>query len=82
MPIYEYHCETCSSAFEILLRSDTETPTCPDCGSSQLAKQWSVPAAPAHGTAATGRMSLPLADSRVAGGCGLPACMQGGCQRQ
>ena len=41
MPIYEYACQDCGAAFELLVRSDT-TPTCPTCASTHLDKQLSV----------------------------------------
>ncbi len=59
MPIYEYQCESCAQLVELLIRGD-ETPQCPDCGSSKLAKQFSVPAAHS-GTSNSG--SLPTLPS-------------------
>ena len=45
MPIYEYQCEDCSrDDIELLVRAN-ETPECPKCGSTKLAKKFSVPAA-------------------------------------
>ena len=41
MPIYEYACQDCGSAFELLVRADTVL-ECPQCRSAQLAKQLSV----------------------------------------
>ena len=35
MPLYDYHCKTCHSAFELLVRAST-LPTCPQCGSTDL----------------------------------------------
>lgn len=37
MPLYDYHCQACQAAFELLVRSST-TPACPHCGSSDLAR--------------------------------------------
>ena len=74
MPIYEYSCEACSRRFELLIRGE-ETPTCPDCGASQLEKLLSVPAA--H---TAGGSDLPICDGPPRGGpcgmggCGLPEC--------
>lgn len=48
MPIYEYVCKKCSQPFEVLLRGN-EKPKCPHCGSSQLAKQFSIPSAHSQG---------------------------------
>ena len=48
MPIYEYVCMECESHFEELVRNG-EQPDCPDCGASNVRKQFSVFAT--HGTA-------------------------------
>jgi putative FmdB family regulatory protein len=72
MPLYEYQCSGCGAAFELLVRG-SEKPACPKCGSEQLDKQFSVPAAPV----AAGS-SLPMAD-RPWSGCGKPGCGPGGC---
>lgn len=44
MPIYEYTCQECGMPFEKLVRSMTAQveATCPNCGSSQTKKGWSV----------------------------------------
>jgi putative FmdB family regulatory protein len=74
MPIYEYACDDCRADFEVLVRSD-EQPECPTCGSTKLAKQFSVPAAHASGTS-----QLPLCSPPMpGGGCGLPQCGTGRC---
>ncbi len=38
MPIYEYQCENCGFQFQYLFmkRDETEFPSCPDCGKTQL----------------------------------------------
>ena len=41
MPIYEYKCEKCDEAFEILQRG-SEKASCPKCGSQKLTKLLSV----------------------------------------
>lgn len=38
MPIHDYHCGACGADFEALVRS-SDTPTCPQCGSTQLQRQ-------------------------------------------
>lgn len=40
MPLYEYSCEECGKEFEVLVRSmaNHESPTCPECGSTQTRK--------------------------------------------
>ncbi|MFC2155859.1 FmdB family zinc ribbon protein [Acidobacteriota bacterium] len=44
MPIYEYKCNSCENEVEIFVKSINKTATnCPQCGSDQLEKQWSVP---------------------------------------
>ncbi len=72
MPLYEYECEDCGVQFEILVRGG-QTPACPHCEGSRLAKRLSVPAAPV-----TSNGSLPMADAPW-GGCGKPGCGPGGC---
>ncbi len=43
MPIYEFHCEACSTDSEILVRSTEWKGTrCPKCGSTRLEKKLSV----------------------------------------
>lgn len=43
MPIYEFHCGKCDKDSEILVRSsDWEGTKCPHCGSTKLAKKFSV----------------------------------------
>jgi putative FmdB family regulatory protein len=73
MPLYEYACESCHHSCELLIRSESERPECPHCGSHALAKQWSVPAAP-------GVRGGELPISGMSGGCGRPQCGTGGCQ--
>lgn len=69
MPIYEYTCSRCKHTCELLIRGE-ETPVCPECGSEQLAKELSVPATPAMGSASLPTMPM---------GCGRPACGGGRC---
>jgi putative FmdB family regulatory protein len=73
MPLYEYHCTSCSTDFELLVRGH-EKPHCPECDSSRLEKLLSVPAAPQGGT-----NDLTTCHPAPAGGCGLPQCGQSGC---
>ena len=73
MPIYEYSCRRCESAFELLVRGQ-ETPECPECGSHKLQKLLSVPAAPAV------KKSSPLpVCAPEPGNCGRPQCGGGRC---
>jgi putative FmdB family regulatory protein len=75
MPIYEYHCEPCAHSFETLIRSSSDVARCPRCGSVEVAKQFSVPAAAQTGQAGS---SLPIS-SHAGGGCGRPQCGSGRC---
>jgi len=62
MPIYEYHCPDCQNDVEVLVRSASDQPDCPDCGGRDLQKQFSTFAAsgaPAPSTSCCSR-----------GGCG------------
>ncbi len=74
MPLYEYACQACHADFELLIRGADE-PVCPTCGSRELAKQFSVPAAHTAGSS-----SLPVCGPPSPAGCGLPQCGQGICQ--
>jgi putative FmdB family regulatory protein len=73
MPLYEYHCRSCSSDFELLVRA-SEEPHCPECDSKKLEKLLSVPAAHTAGS-----RDLPVCHPTPSGGCGLPQCGMGGC---
>ena len=70
MPIYEYVCEGCGHAFELLIRADQQ-PQCPQCGGGRLDKQFSVPNAP--------RTASSTAACRDLGICDQPPCAQGAC---
>ena len=74
MPIYEYHCPQCQQDQELLIRGQ-EAPICPKCGSSQLTKLLSVPAA--HSSNGN---DLPVCGPPEPGTCGRPECGSGGCQ--
>jgi putative FmdB family regulatory protein len=47
MPIYEYACAPCGKTFEelVIRRSDEADVRCPACGSAEVARQMSRPAA-------------------------------------
>lgn len=47
MPLYEYRCDNCGNQFEVLQRLDANAQDleCPECGSNELAKQFSTFAA-------------------------------------
>ena len=44
MPIFEYECKNCRSAFELLVRSETKI-ACPSCESERVVKKLSLFAA-------------------------------------
>lgn len=72
MPIYEYRCAQCGSAFEVLVRNRKDQPAaCPSCGGRKLDKLFSAFAA--HQAPAAG---LPACAS---GACGIGNCGSGAC---
>lgn len=73
MPIYEYRCSTCDSDFEHLTRS-YEEPSCPQCGTREVEKQLSVPAAHTSGSRSLPICEGPSPSPCGRGGCGLPEC--------
>ena len=54
MPLYEYQCKTCESKFEILqgMNEANDELTCPDCGSPDATKVFSLFASVGNGKAA------------------------------
>lgn len=49
MPIFEYVCTSCEHSFELLVRKGTE-PVCPECESTELDKQFSLPKVQGEGS--------------------------------
>ena len=47
MPIYEYACMECEQHFEELVRSEEQQIACPDCGATNVRKQFSRSRSPA-----------------------------------
>ncbi len=45
MPLHDFHCRHCNKTHELLIRG-AEVPACPACGSQELEKLVSMPAAP------------------------------------
>jgi putative FmdB family regulatory protein len=66
MPIYEYRCEDCETAFEKLVRAFRDEVACPECGSGSVERLLSSFAMTAGSSATPGS----------GGGC---ACGRGGC---
>jgi len=80
MPLYEYHCEPCDQTFETLIRSAGDLAHCPRCGSVEVEKLLSVPAAAQTGRGRSGL--LPIQGETGGGpsfGCGRPQCGWGMC---
>ena len=75
MPLYEYRCHDCGTAFELLLKSSSETPACTACASQRVEKLFSVFAVGGRGSSSA-TDSIPegcrgCGDPRGPGGCGL-----------
>ncbi len=71
MPIYEYVCQDCNHACELLVKSSGSKPACPECGSKKLDRQFSTFAA--HG----GSSGKPACEN---GACpNINACPGGAC---
>ncbi|MEP7353470.1 MAG: zinc ribbon domain-containing protein [Acidobacteriota bacterium] len=64
MPIFEYTCDDCGTAFEKLVRKP-EDASCPSCGEHHLQQQHSTFAA---------RTTGPAAAAAMAGGCPAGMC--------
>lgn len=81
MPMYEYRCEPCDHAFETLVRSSSDTPTCPRCRGTELRKQFSVPAAARGNGPSSGLLPMcqPAGPAPTLGGCGGGGCGSGMC---
>jgi putative FmdB family regulatory protein len=42
MPLFSYACGKCKMQSEVLVRSSSEQPVCPKCGSDDMSKQMSA----------------------------------------
>jgi putative FmdB family regulatory protein len=77
MPMYEYHCEECGTSFELrrgMNEADSDV-VCMLCGSSKVARQFSI-CAPVSKEGAASTATLPaLGNGGGGGGC----CGGGGC---
>ena len=65
MPIYEYKCRECDTAFEVLVNTTVE-PECPECRSPRLDKQFST-FAPKSGAPIPEPNNAPICQT-----CGVP----------
>lgn len=81
MPLYEFHCAKCGKDSEILVRStDWKGTECPSCGSTKLAKKFSVFASTSAGDgggecATPESCAMPSGKSRGRShGGGCPCC--------
>lgn len=72
MPIYEYRCRDCDTAFEMLVR-DGKIATCPHCGSSTVDKQISAPFVSSGQTARPAGHTCCGRQER----CTMPPCSEG-----
>jgi putative FmdB family regulatory protein len=75
MPIYEYNCKKCNINFESLVMSD-ETPECPKCGSSGVARLMSACGFVSKGVSSGGE--APTLKSS-AGSSPCSSCTAGNC---
>lgn len=80
MPIFEFRCEACENGFEVLVRGQS-VPVCPRCGSEELKRQISVPAAHVRGgslaVCESPRPAPPSGGFCGRGLCGMPGCGDG-----
>ena len=63
IPIYEYSCQGCGHSFEALVRGSSE-PTCPECESADLERQFSLPTVQSSGTRALAMKAARARDKR------------------
>jgi putative FmdB family regulatory protein len=63
MPIFEYICNGCHHQFEALVRG-TKVPSCPECHSEDLDKQFSLPAVKSDTTRALAMKAAKRRDQR------------------
>jgi putative FmdB family regulatory protein len=66
MPLYEYQCRDCGHRFEVLQRmgEGSERVSCPECGQSQVDKQFST-----FASASSGAIQAS-GGSAIGAGCG------------
>ncbi|MEM9351552.1 MAG: zinc ribbon domain-containing protein [Planctomycetota bacterium] len=71
MPLYEYLCQDCGDEQELLVQGDSEV-ACESCGSTNLTKLLSVPAAHTAAGPSTGTDAPPPGPCGSACGCFPP----------
>lgn len=80
MPLYEYQCKPCDHPFETLSRGAGDVARCPRCGSIDVVKLLSVPAAVRTGEGRKAELAGCAEPGRVPSfGCGRPQCGSGMC---
>jgi putative FmdB family regulatory protein len=67
MPIYEFECESCGEAFEIILDMNEASPSCPACGGNQCKKLIGAPAVHVKADQATARIEKRVKDYLIDG---------------
>lgn len=80
MPMYDFHCNTCSHEFEEMARGDS-CPACPACGSAETERHLSAPnlktgaapfkAGPVRPMAPRPRGGSPCGGGGCGGNCGV-----------
>ena len=75
MPIFEYACRDCGTAFETLVRASSPAPECPSCHSGALQKKLSAFAVSTSGSSP----AMPEYAAGACGSCGHPGG-PGACQ--
>lgn len=75
MPLFDYRCDSCTHQFEVLVRNSNSSKEirCEECGSEQVHRLLSLPAAPLQAT--TGGSSSPCGQGPP---CGAPWCQRPG----
>ena len=75
MPIFEYTCEDCGTAFEKLVRnSAAKGVACPSCGEEHVKREFSTFAARANGAPKSSASEMPSCPSGMCsnpGMCGM-----------
>ncbi|MCW7752475.1 zinc ribbon domain-containing protein [Desulfobotulus sp. H1] len=75
MPIYEYHCQSCSRKFESLVMKRDETPGCPYCNSENAQRLMSACGFVSKGTGTGGEPTV----TRSAATSGCSGCSASSC---